>query len=1060
MKKIISILSAICMVVTMIPFSAYAMDTTPEISLDEFTKQLQELQAEHDDNYVSEITIENDKQFYRIDGEEFPVSDDCETTSTVTNDDFEIPFSAIEPFVELPESSTYSLDDENYEDITIDKETVEALGFEVDIENDKAVLTQPYQTERLIVKSKYDINPLDSVAIVEGYNDLHIVQFDNQESAKKAEKFYNNQIFVEYAEPDLVMSTMEFEDSEAESVQTYGINDYGYHLSWGSEDIGIDDYVDYLGDVSTLPEIIVGVIDTGIDVDHDFLKDRIIRTNYNISTSGVENDENDDKGHGTHVAGIIADNTTENVKIKGYKVLNSGGSGTMSDVITAFEYAVADGVDIVNMSLGTVGESKTFEKSINKATEMGVIVCVAAGNHGHDARKDCPANIEACLTVAAYGEGPRENTVSWPYWTNHGPLVDIVAPGMFIYSTYLDNGYETLSGTSMACPFVAASSALLLSRDIDLNTDGICDLLQENSKTIFLEPPYHRLYIAEITEYNKLRTEKPVFSMEGGRYSDSVTVELSCTEENAEIYYTLDGSRASKANGIKYTEPIVIDKVTKVHAAAYAGDKLKSLQAISDYYITVTDSEGNFEIDTNGLITAYNGTSQYLTIPDTINGITVTGIGKSVFSLSSKHDIIMIKFPDTLTFVDQGAFSQSKTLKSVYCKNLKTVGKRAFYTCRNLDTIDLSQLETVDEYGFGHCNLQEVSNDKLTRIERCAFTGLKNAVGINLPNVEYVGIWGLRGLNNVEYINLSKVETLTTGSLSGAFLVETLNFPELKNIELHIGSGTSLFGQMDSLKEFIAPKLQELSLEKSIASNKVLKYIYIPSVKTINTSAFDGNNSLTTVFAPSLETAQSLPMRDDVNIYLSNSCTELPVTEYIYNIIAPTGSYAEQYAKENCHTFIPSDSRNESIKNPSNVTDLGRSICTSVVGLRLGFTWNNIDEIENLASDIEYGFIYSQKGSEDLTIDTVDGKTVKKAVANNRVDHGDTTSFNLVISNIPKAYYDRVITARAYVCIDGMYFYSNMLKGSFDEVANLVLEDDEIDLNTKNAVNNLLNKEI
>lgn len=72
-------------------------------------------------------------------------------------------------------------------------------------------------------------------------------------------------------------------------------------------------------------------------------------------------------------------------------------------------------------------------------------------------------------------------------------------------------------------------------------------------------------------------------------------------------------------------------------------------------------------------------------------------------------------------------------------------------------------------------------------------------------------------------------------------------------------------------------------------------------------------------------------------------------------------------------------------------------------------------------------FIYSQKGEDNLSIDTVDNKNIKKAVANNRIDHGDTTSFNLVISNIPKCFYDRNITARAYVCIDGIYFYSNIL---------------------------------
>lgn len=87
---------------------------------------------------------------------------------------------------------------------------------------------------------------------------------------------------------------------------------------------------------------------------------------------------------------------------------------------------------------------------------------------------------------------------------------------------------------------------------------------------------------------------------------------------------------------------------------------------------------------------------------------------------------------------------------------------------------------------------------------------------------------------------------------------------------------------------------------------------------------------------------------------------------------------------------------------------------------------------------------------------TVNSSTVKKALAPNRIEKDGTTSFNLVISNIPVAYYDREITARAYVCIDGMYFYSNIQKGSFGEVAGLVLADDEIDENTKNAVNRLL----
>ena len=1097
MKKIISVVLALCLTATIFPFTVFSQNITPEISLEEFAKQLNRLQEKYDGNFASEIIIEDDKEFCHIDGEEYPVADDLETTAEVTENDVEIPYSLIAQYVEIPEISTYS-QAQNDNGATVDKEAAEALGFEVDIDENKAVLTQPYQTKRLIVKSKYNIDRLDSVAVVEGYDDLHIVQFDSRESAKQAEEYYNSQMLVEFAEPDLVMSTMEYEDSETESAPTYGINDYGYHLSWGSEYTGIDDYIDYIGDRNNLPEIVVGVIDTGIDVDHEFLKDRIIRTNYNISSSGEENNENDDKGHGTHVAGIIADNTLDNVKIKGYKALNSAGNGTLSDVIIAFDYAVADGVKIINMSLSTEGTSKTFEKSINEATKDGVIVCVSAGNSGHYASRNCPANIESCLTVGAYEAGPTLNTFMIPIWSCDGPLVDVVAPGVSIYSTYLDNGYETLSGTSMASPFVAASAALLLSKNISLNADGVCDLLQENGKPFVWHPgiTYYKLYLATITEYNQYRTDEPVFSMESGRYSDSVTVELSCPEENAEIYYTLDGSRASRANGILYTEPIVIDKVTKVHAAAYAGDKLKSLQAIADYYITVTDSDGNFEIDTDGLITKYNGSNQYLTIPDTINGITVTGIGKGAFN---GKGMIMMKFPDTLTYITAWGLQGQSSLKSVYCSNLKVVGERGFYGCRALDTIDLTQLEEVGVYSFGQCtSIQGLYNDKLTRLEKGSFYRITNAVSVDLPNVTSIDNLGLTSLNNVEHINLPKLETMGNGVFDGAFLLETIDLPSLTTL-----TGNHCFGATSNLKELNVPKLSG-TIHQSTFSGSALEYIDFPNVTALESGAFSGCNakvirlpsvttieeqafyncikleelyiplatniperslfnakSLRVLFAPNVTKAESMPECDGTTIYLSNACTNLPaIQRYSYNIVAPSGSYAEQWASENGHNFIPSDSRNESVKNPSNVADLGRSICVSAAGLRFGFNWDNLEEIESLADNIEYGFVYSINGTEDLSIDKTDNINVRKTEAINRVDHGGITSFNLVFANVPKEFWDSKLTARAYVNIDGMYFYSNVSAGSFTEVANLVLADDTVDEATKQAIRKLLGGEV
>ncbi len=1024
MKKIISLILSISIVIAGLPMMVYAMDSTPEISLDEFTEQLNKMQSEYDDNYIGEIKIENGNEFYFVNGEKNILSNlqGDVLKAIITKNDFEIPISAISDYCDLPETSTYSLDNDSKEEI-IDKETAEDLGFEVEIKNDTAVITQPYQTERLIVKSKYDINKLDSVDIVEGYNDLHIVQFDNQESAKQAEEYYNNQKLIEYAEPDVVISTMNIEYTTDKISTTSSQNN---HLSWGSEAIGIDDYIDYLGDTTNLPEIVVGIIDTGIDLDHEFLQDRIIETSINLSDSGTENCEDDDNGHGTHVAGIVTDNTTENVKLKSFKCLNSNGNGSLSSIVLAIDYAVKSKVNVINMSLGARTQSSTMENSVNQAVDSGIVVCVAAGNSGANASNFSPAGIESCITVGAFDSNDQ-----LPYWTNWGSSVDILSPGVSIYSSYFNNDYKTLSGTSMASPFVAAASALVLLKNMDATPQQVQEILQSNALPYPSSSRFENikaLYIGTISEYNSERTITPKISVESGKYLDNINVEITCDDENADIYYTIDGSRATIDNGTLYTEPITVDRVTSLHAVAYSPNKIKSLQAYADYYIVYTDADENFEIDSNGIVTAYNGTNNYLKIPDTIAGITVTGIGADAFNQSN---IIMIKFPDTLTYIGERAFYFCRYLYSVDAKNIKHIAQYAFARCTKLEQIDLTQAEVIEKYGcYDLKSLTAVYNDKITSVESNTFAQDNNIINIDLPNVKQIDVRAFASVYYLESINLPNVETIGKKAFDACTHIESI---ELKNAT------------------FID--------EKAFNYCRSLKNIYIPNVVQIKADAFYDITKLETVFAPSLIETESLPLNDGTTLYLSDKFKPSVSSEYNYTIIAPTNSYAEQWANENGHTFISSDSRDKSVKNPSNVADLGRSICTSVAGLRFGFTWNNISEIESLANDVEYGFIYSQKGAEDLSIETVDGKNVKKALAPNRVENDGTTSFNLVISNIPTTYYDREITARAYVCIDGMYFYSNMLKGSFKEVAGLVLADNEIDQTTKNAIKNLLAKE-
>ncbi|HBA93825.1 MAG TPA: hypothetical protein DCZ02_04335 [Ruminococcaceae bacterium] len=402
-----------------------------------------------------------------------------------------------------------------------------------------------------------------------------------------------------------------------------------------------------------------------------------------------------------------------------------------------------------------------------------------------------------------------------------------------------------------------------------------------------------------------------------------------------------------------------------------------------------------------------------------------------------------------------GAFKDCKQLTEINIPLVTVVGTRAFANCVSLPKeMDFSQIEEVEAGGFEDSLFENLDLPNCTETWGRGFVNA-SAKTINLPNCKIISGSDFAG-DKLEYVNIENVEKVFSTSnpvFINCFSLKYIYAPKADKVPSIVfderGIQEIKNGKVPALEYIYAPKATEFNYICDLSECLNMKFIYLPSLETLESHGdpyFPKNDDFTLYFSESFKAGDIL----DSHVYGK------------YTVVAPKGSYAEQWAHREWYyyrdglNFIPSNTRDDSIENPANVTDLGRSICTSVAGLRFGFTWDNIDEIESLASDIKYGFIYSQKGAENLSIDTVDGKIIKKAVANNRIDHGDTTSFNLVISNIPKQYYDREITARAYVCIDGMYFYSNILKGSFGEVAGLVLADDEIDQNTKNAVNKLL----
>jgi subtilisin len=220
----------------------------------------------------------------------------------------------------------------------------------------------------------------------------------------------------------------------------------------------------------------IAIIDTGIQISHPDLN--VYRQITFVSGTSSANDDN---GHGTHVAGIAAakDNSigvagvAPGAKLWAVKVLDSSGSGSISNIIKGIEYVTRNYlyIDIVNMSLGCECTSSSLNTAITNSVKAGITYVVAAGNNGKNAASFSPANHPSVIAVSAIADsdgkcGGKGIPTSYgaddrfASFSNYGSVVDMAAPGVSIYSTYKGGTYATLSGTSMAAPHVAGAAAL------------------------------------------------------------------------------------------------------------------------------------------------------------------------------------------------------------------------------------------------------------------------------------------------------------------------------------------------------------------------------------------------------------------------------------------------------------------------------------------------------------------------------------------------------------------------------------------------------------------------
>lgn len=373
-----------------------------------------------------------------------------------------------------------------------------------------------FSPNRLIVNFKTSTPPQDLVHASKLKNLYENVFVAYTTDLKKLETELSKHPQVAKYQKDFKASKRELSTPSSEFVQdTVGeeslpFNDPLLHRQWAmrsSERSGISALNAYNEfDLSSAQEVIVAVVDTGVEVYHEDLRDIMWKNPGEIAGNGIDDDDNgyiddiygintivrdadgnpssdvsDKHGHGTHVSGIIAAKQNNsigvagiapNVKIMALRAVPNWGDETDVDVVESFIYAAKNGAKIINCSFGkSVNEDGSAVSDaiefINK--EYGTLVIAAAGNDSSniDQYKKYPASFqnEGLLVVASSN--------SWgglSYFTNYGlKNVDLAAPGSGILSTFSGGDYQSHSGTSMATPVVAGVAAVVLGLNPNYN---------------------------------------------------------------------------------------------------------------------------------------------------------------------------------------------------------------------------------------------------------------------------------------------------------------------------------------------------------------------------------------------------------------------------------------------------------------------------------------------------------------------------------------------------------------------------------------------------------------
>ena len=394
------------------------------------------------------------------------------------------------------------------------KQSVTASSDSIIVKYKSNATKEMRKQARSLVKAK--ITDLNKDELDDSYTSLlsgRLAKFKvSGMSTKDAIALLKSHQAIEYVEPDYQVSIARTPD-DPRFDELWGLNNDGQ--TGGTADADIDAVEAW--DISTgSRDVVVGVIDTGIDYSHSDLASNMWVNSSEIPGDGIDNDGNgfiddvhginaitdsgdpmDDEGHGTHVSGTIGASggngigvvgVNHEVSLVGCKFLDAAGNGSTSDAIKCIDYMVSlknSGVNlrVLNNSWGGGGYSQALADAIASSEAADLLFVAAAGNDtiDNDVNPHYPSNYENA-SVLSVASTDQTDGISW--FSHYGlTSVDMGAPGSAILSTTPGESYASYSGTSMATPHVAGAAALVLSINPELSTQELKDLLMNSGDT-------------------------------------------------------------------------------------------------------------------------------------------------------------------------------------------------------------------------------------------------------------------------------------------------------------------------------------------------------------------------------------------------------------------------------------------------------------------------------------------------------------------------------------------------------------------------------------------------